>query len=178
MVVECPVFLGPLFQNLPPVVPGGNPESAVSRHSGYLQEVISLIWLGFIAIKFLITSFCLLPLREYHLTWLQIIVNTFSVSLINWVSCACVMAPAEVPGTFPVAAELWQSPAEGVAWDSLGQLECNQTTGVSWTDPVPLHGTAWLNRDINFHKMFFSNNLKPRVSCQVGLAVGCFSYLW
>lgn len=61
------------------------------------------------------------------------------------------MAPAEVPGTWPVAAAFWQSPAESVAWGSVG----NQTAGVPWTDPVPLHGTAWLNRDINFYKSFF-----------------------
>lgn len=88
------------------------------------------------------------------------------------------MAPAEVPGTWPVAAEFWQSPAEGVAWGCVEQLGWNQTAGVLWTDPVALHGTAWLNRDINFYKMFFFNNLKPRVSLQVGLAVGCFSCLW
>lgn len=49
------------------------------------------------------------------------------------------MAPAEVPATYPGAAEFWWSPA-GVAWSSLGQLECNQTAGVSWT--APLHCMA------------------------------------
>lgn len=135
---------------------------------------VSFHWV-LLQIKFLNTSFCLLPLRESHLMWLQIIVSIFSASLIP---CACVMAPAGVAGTCPVAAEFWQRPAGGVAWSSLGQLECNQAAGVSWTDPISLHGTACLNRDIHFHKMFFFNNLKPRVSCQVGLAVGCFSYPW
>lgn len=62
------------------------------------------------------------------------------------------MAPAEVPGTRPAAAEFWQSPAEGVAWGSLRQLECNQTAGVSWTILKPRLGllSGWTCRRVFF----------------------------